>query len=123
MSTIVYSARKIITMNAARPEATHVAVRDGRVLSVGSLEQVSAWGNFTLDERFKDKVLMPGLVEGHCHLKEGSMWDMLYLGWFDRSDPQGKVWRAACIQWTRSCSVWPRWMRSGWRRADRPMSP
>ena len=35
---------------------------------------------------------MPGLIEGHCHLKEGSMWDMPYLGWFDRRDPQGKVW-------------------------------
>ena len=27
--TIVYSAKKIITMNPSRPEATHVAVRDG----------------------------------------------------------------------------------------------
>ena len=30
--TIVYSAKKIITMNPSRPEATHVAVRDGRIL-------------------------------------------------------------------------------------------
>jgi ABC-type amino acid transport system permease subunit len=34
MSTTVYSARNIITMNAAQPEATHVAVRDGHVLGV-----------------------------------------------------------------------------------------
>ena len=40
---------------------------------------MQAWGGFTLDERFADKVLMPGLVEGHCHLKEGSMWDWTYL--------------------------------------------
>ena len=90
--TTVYAARKIITMNPMQPEATHVAVRDGRILGVGSLEQVSAWGAHTLDERFADKVLMPGLIEGHCHLKEGSMWDMPYLGWFDRRDPQGTVW-------------------------------
>ena len=92
MTTTVYPARKIITMNPMQPEATHVAVRDGRVLSVGTLEQVAAWGTHTLDTRFADKVLMPGLVEGHCHLKEGSMWDMHYLGWFDRRDPRGKVW-------------------------------
>ena len=91
-TTTVYTARKIITMNPMQPEATHVAVRDGRILGVGSLEQVSAWGAHTLDQRFADKVLMPGLIEGHCHLKEGSMWDMPYLGWFDRRDPQGKVW-------------------------------
>ncbi|HTM69920.1 MAG TPA: amidohydrolase, partial [Luteimonas sp.] len=88
----VYAARRIITMNPMQPDATHVAVRDGRVLAVGDLERVSAWGEYTLDARFKDKVLMPGLVEGHCHLKEGSMWDWAYLGWFDRRDPQGKVW-------------------------------
>lgn len=91
-TTTVYPARKIITMNPMQPHATHVAVRDGRVLAVGSLADMRAWGAFTLDERFSDKVLMPGLVEGHCHLKEGSMWDWTYLGWFDRRDPEGKVW-------------------------------
>lgn len=91
--TTVYSARKIITMNAMQPEATHVAVRDGRVLAVGALDEMEAWGAFELDTRFADKVLLPGLVEGHCHLKEGSMWERPYLGWFDRRDPDGKVWR------------------------------
>ena len=92
MTTVVYPARKIITMNPMQAEATHVAVRDGRVLGVGDLTELASWGPYTLDERFKDKVLMPGLIEGHCHLKEGSMWDMHYLGWFDRRDPLGKVW-------------------------------
>ena len=91
-TTTVYPARKIITMNPMQPQASHVAVRDGRVLAVGSLADMQAWGQFELDERFKDLVLMPGLVEGHCHLKEGSMWDWAYLGWFDRRDPDGKVW-------------------------------
>ena len=90
--TAVYRARKIITLNPMQPEATHVAVRDGRILSVGPLERMREWGAFDLDERFADRVLMPGLVEGHCHLKEGSMWDLPYLGWFDRRDPAGKVW-------------------------------
>ncbi|BEP36784.1 amidohydrolase [Variovorax sp. V59] len=90
--TTVYPARRIITMNPMQPHATHVAVRSGRVLAVGTLADMQAWGAFTLDERFAAKVLMPGLVEGHCHLKEGSMWDWTYLGWFDRRDPQGKVW-------------------------------
>lgn len=90
--TTVYAARKIITMNPMQPTASHVAVRDGRILSVGSLEQAKAWGNVELDNRFADHVLMPGLIEGHCHLKEGGMWSMPYLGWFDRRDPNGKVW-------------------------------
>ena len=92
LPTTVYLSRKIITMNPAEPLATHVAVRDGRILAVGTLDEVSVWGSHTLDTRFANQVLMPGFVEGHCHLKEGSMWDMHYLGWFDRRDPQGKVW-------------------------------
>ncbi len=92
MTTTIYSARKIITMNPMQPEASHVAVRDGRILGVGTLSELQAWGAHTLDERFSDKVLLPGLIEGHCHLKEGSMWDWTYTGWFDRRDPQGQVW-------------------------------
>jgi len=33
--TTVYSANKIITMNPNKPVASHVAVREGRVLGVG----------------------------------------------------------------------------------------
>ena len=92
MPITIYAARNIITMNPMQPQATHVAVRDGRILGVGDLATLAQWGPHTLDTRFADQVLMPGLVEGHCHLKEGSMWNMHYLGWFDRRDPQGKVW-------------------------------
>ena len=90
--TIVYSAKKIITMNPSRPEATHVAVRDGRILGAGSLSELQTWGDVRLDERFKDKVLMPGFVEGHAHVMEGSLWSKVYCGWFDRADPDGKLW-------------------------------
>ena len=88
----VFAARKILTLNPRQPEATHVAVRDGRILAVGDLARMAAWGEFTLDERFADQVLMPGFVEGHCHLKEGGMWVWPYLGWFDRRGPDGRVW-------------------------------
>ena len=90
--TIVYSAKKIITMNPSRPEATHVAVRDGRILGAGSLSELQTWGDVRLDERFADKVLMPGFVEGHAHVMEGSLWRKVYCGWFDRADPDGKLW-------------------------------
>ena len=88
----VYSARKIITMNPSRPQASHVAVRDGRILGAGTLDELSGWGEHTLDDRFAGKVLMPGFVEGHAHTMEGSLWSKTYCGWFDRVDPDGKVW-------------------------------
>lgn len=91
-TTTVYAARRIVTMNPLQPVASHVAVRDGRVLAVGTLAQVAAVGGFELDWRFADQVLLPGLVEGHCHLREGSVWAQPYLGWFDRRDPRGHLW-------------------------------
>ncbi len=92
-TTRTYLARKIITMDAGRPEVTHVAVRDGRILAVGTLDEVSGWGDFPLDDRFADKVLMPGFVEGHCHLLAGGMWRFLYVGFQDRVDPDGRPWQ------------------------------
>ena len=93
--TIVYSARRILTMNPSRPEATHVAVRDGRILGAGSIDELKGWGAYTLDTGFADKVLMPGLVEGHSHTTEGTYWRYVYVGYFDRTDPDGRVWTGA----------------------------
>ncbi|NKB55782.1 MAG: amidohydrolase family protein [Alphaproteobacteria bacterium] len=90
--TTIYSARRILTMNPSNPEATHVAVRRDRILGAGSLEELVGWGDYTLDDRFTDKVLMPGLVEGHSHATEGSFWRYVYCGYFDRTDPSGKTW-------------------------------
>ena len=89
LPTTVYRARRILTMNPSRPEATHVAVRDGRILGAGRLEELSGWGPHVLDERFADLVLLPGFVEGHSHLMAGSLWRHVYCGWFDVRDPDG----------------------------------
>lgn len=93
--TIIYTARKIITMNPGRPTATHVAVRGDRILGAGTLAELEAWGDYRLDETFADKVLMPGLVEGHAHAMEGTLWRNVYCGYFDRADPDGKVWEGS----------------------------
>ena len=92
MTATIYPAARVITMNPARPRATHVAVRDGRILGAGALEELAGWGDYRLDERFARKVLMPGLVEGHSHVMEGSLWAYVYCGFFDRMDPEGRVW-------------------------------
>jgi predicted amidohydrolase YtcJ len=89
---VLYRARIVRTMDPARPEATHVAVRDGRVLGVGDRETLAAWGPHRLDERFADHVLLPGFVEGHSHLMEGALWRHVYCGRFDRMDPDGRIW-------------------------------
>ena len=92
MTTTIFSARKIITMNPSQPQATHVAVRDGRILGAGSLDELRGWGPHTLDTRFADKVLMPGMVEGHAHVMTGALWGYTYCGFFPATDPDGRRW-------------------------------
>ena len=91
-ATVIYTARRVITMNPAFPTAEAVAVRDGRILGVGSVEQLATWGDHTVDETFAEKIIMPGFVESHCHAMSGGMWEYPYVGFFDRSSPQGKMW-------------------------------
>lgn len=88
----IFPARKVITMNPGFPEATAIAVRDGRVLGVGTREELAGWGEHQVDETSRDKVLIPGFVEAHCHVMEGAMWSFPYVGYFDRVAPDGKHW-------------------------------
>lgn len=79
-------------MNASNPRAEYVAIQDGRFLGAGSIDELRRWGEFELDEQFAGKVLMPGFVEGHSHTMEGALWRYVYCGFFDRRDPDGKIW-------------------------------
>lgn len=88
----VFKAKKIITMDTNRPTATHVAVRQGRILAVGNADCANQWGAVNRDDRLAGTVLMPGLVEGHAHMMTGAMWAYAYAGYHDRIDPDGKLW-------------------------------
>lgn len=66
----LYAAKSIITMNPEQARAEAVAVMDGKIHAVGTLEEVReslAGVNFVEDKRFADKVLMPGFIEPHLH--------------------------------------------------------
>ncbi len=95
MTFTIYPARRILTMDPANPVASHVAVRDGRILGAGSRDDLTGWGDHLVDDRFADKILMPGLVEGHSHVMEGTFWRYVYCGYFDRVDPDGRTWTGA----------------------------
>ncbi len=67
---LVYTARAIRTMNPSLPLATAVAVRDGRIVEVGTLETLRPWLDahpHRIDDRFRDRVLMPGFIDPHLH--------------------------------------------------------
>ncbi len=69
-TTTVFIAKKVVTMDPGWPTATAIAVKDGRVLSVGSLEDLKPWlgkNSHTIDKTFADKILFPGFIEAHGH--------------------------------------------------------
>ena len=92
MKNVIFQAKKIITMNPSNPITTHVAVRDGRILATGDLESLKSWGPYEIENRLSEKILMPGLVEGHAHAMEGTYWQKTYCGYYDRMDPNGVIW-------------------------------
>ncbi|MEZ4564891.1 MAG: amidohydrolase [Thermomicrobiales bacterium] len=80
----IFQAKKIVTLDPATPEATHVAVRNGRILGAGNLGDLTGWGEYTVDTTFQDLVIIPGLIEAHNHIF--AAFDALfpYVGYFDR---------------------------------------
>ena len=79
---------KIVTLNAATPAAQAVAVRDDRILAIGSNADARRWiGLRTKVIDLRGMLAIPGLIEGHGHftgigeyrlgldLREARTWD------------------------------------------------
>lgn len=59
----------IYTANDAQPTATAVAVRDGRIVKVGSAEDLAVYqGDITEVMDLKGQYVYPGFIEGHAHI-------------------------------------------------------
>jgi predicted amidohydrolase YtcJ len=70
--TIIVNAR-VYTVNAGRPWAEAVAVREGRILAVGSSEDVTrhkASGTEVIDAG--GRLVLPGFADSHVHFVSGS---------------------------------------------------
>jgi predicted amidohydrolase YtcJ len=89
----VFTAKKIVTMDPGWPEATAVAVQNGRILSVGTLEDLQPWLQrfpYTIDRRFEQNVIYPGFVEPHSHpLVGGTSLTRPLLTYFPTPNPYG----------------------------------
>lgn len=95
----IFRARRVVTLDSGMPVADAVAVMDGRVLHTGSFREVRddlvGW-KVSVDDRFGDRVLVPGFVEAHCHaLQEGSLASFPWVGAYDRRGADGAV-RPGC---------------------------
>ena len=66
----IFPARSIITMNPSQPRATAVAVRDDRIVEVGSIESMQPWlaqHEHRVNDRFAENFITPGFIDPHLH--------------------------------------------------------
>jgi len=90
---VVYTAQKIRTMDPGRPIADAVAVKDGRILSIGTLKSMRPWLDqipHEIDDQFADKVIFPGFIDPHTHFRvSGTLMALTYIGPIDQQGPTG----------------------------------
>ena len=70
----IYSGGPILTINDERPMAEAVAVKDGKILAVGTMEHVSPLkGEGTEMFELGGRTMLPGFVDSHGHVVLGGI--------------------------------------------------
>ena len=74
-------------MDPVQPDATAVAIKDGRIYSVGSLAEMKSWmkdGTYTVNSDFANDIITPGLIEAHSHFTMLAIFmAKTYVGYWD----------------------------------------
>ena len=74
---LVLTNGKIITVDETLPEAAALAVRDGRISAVGSVEEIAASiGQNTRVIDLQGRLAIPGFIESHAHARKLGMLKM-----------------------------------------------
>lgn len=104
----ILTGGRIYTMNPAQPWAEAVAVRDGRLIAVGTAQDTDKLRSdrtevIDLDGAFA----MPGLIDGHAHPAWGGVID-LYFCRFSAAAPPDEVVRTieGCVAQADDATVW-----------------
>lgn len=65
----IYFGGDIVTMNDAQPTVEAVAIKDGRIVAVGNLSELTASfrGAATKMTNLEGKALLPGFIDSHSH--------------------------------------------------------
>ena len=68
----IYTARTIVTLDPGTPTAQAVAVMNGKILGVGTLDDVRGWvtnQEIEIDRRFENAVIVPGFTSRSMPLR------------------------------------------------------
>jgi hypothetical protein len=114
----VYVARKVRTLDAAKPEAAALAVKDGKVLATGTREEaLAAAGEGARVVDLGDATVVPGLTDAHGHL-EGLGSGLVFVNLEGASTKAEALERLAAAPKTAYQGEWL--MGRGWDQNDWP---
>lgn len=69
-SPLILTNGRIYTMNPAQPEASAVAIRDGRILAVGRDDEIASLADGHAEQiDLQGRCVTPGLVDAHVHFQ------------------------------------------------------
>jgi predicted amidohydrolase YtcJ len=69
----IFTGGPVLTMNDAQPRAGAVAVTDGRIVAVGTPEEIAAFrGEGTEVTDLAGRALVPGFFDAHGHVMAGA---------------------------------------------------
>ncbi|MGI9371156.1 MAG: amidohydrolase, partial [Hyphomicrobiales bacterium] len=96
----IYSGGPILTMNDEQPSVEAVAVKDGRIIALGSLKEIATLeGSDTQTFDLDGRAMLPGFVDSHGHVVMGGL---QALSANLLAPPDGKVTDIASLQATLS---------------------
>jgi predicted amidohydrolase YtcJ len=85
----VYRNGKIYTVDEARPWVEAVAIKDGKLIAVGSNDDVGAYvSEVTEVIELQGKMVMPGIVDLHVHPFVTPLFNIINLDFSDPTNPE-----------------------------------
>jgi predicted amidohydrolase YtcJ len=79
---LALTSGKVLTMNQSQPYAEAIAIKDDRIIQVGTNEEIDPWiGKNTKVISLKGKTVVPGFIDTHIHVADFGR----LLTWIDLS--------------------------------------
>jgi len=80
---LALTSGKVLTMNQSQPYAEAIAIKDDRIVQVGTNEEIEPWiGKNTKVISLKGKTVVPGFIDTHIHVADFGR----LLKWIDLSN-------------------------------------
>jgi len=80
---LALTSGKVLTMNPSQPYAEAIAIKDDRIIQVGTNEEIEPWiGKDTKVISLKGKTVVPGFIDTHIHVVDFGR----LLTWIDLSE-------------------------------------